>query len=224
MSTSEPLPPREAGAIEEAAWSLLGGLVARHPTRALTVREEHGLLHLYEGGRALLTIDRGARRLLGCDGSELDLLSRFASTRRLAALLAEVEPFAGLPPGEEAAPARRRTLEVAAQLLARTRGPLGWLELRPVPVAGAQSVFAATLHALAGQLAPGLSSSEGDWLALRIVTPWGPDPRGPIGFLRPDGALLVRLGRPAHVDLWADGDDVRDAAATAARALSLSTS
>lgn len=228
MSQAEPLPPREAGAVEEAAWTILGGLVARHGPLALQVREDRSgggdLLRLVEGERTLLTLCRRTRRLQGAIGESLDFLGRFASTRRLPTLLAELEPLAGLPEGADGLDPRRRTLAVAAQLVARTRGPIGWLELRPVPAAGAQSVFAATLLSLAGQVAPGFHAEPGDYLALRIVTPWGPDPRGPIGFLRADGTLLARLGRPGLFDVWGAGEDVRDAVAQAAEALSLATS
>lgn len=228
MSQVEPLPPREAGAVEEAAWTILGGLVARHGPRELRVREDRtdggDLLQLVDAEAPLLTLCRRTRRLQGKAGEPLDFLGRFASARRLPQLLAEIEPLAGLPEGADGLDPRRRTLAVAAQLVARTRGPIGWLELRPVPGAGAVSVFAATLQALAGQVAPGFHAEPGEYLALRIVTPWGPDPRGPIGFLRPDGTLLARLGRPGVFDLWSAGEDVRDAVAHAASALSLATS
>lgn len=235
---AEPLSGREAGAVEEAAWSILGGLLARHPE--LTLAEDHGpegkadlVRVLGPDGAELLALDRRRKLLLpstpdgrtelALRGGSHDFVAHLASSRRLGAALDAAELLAGLAPAQADLVPRHHTLAVLALLVARTRGPLGWLELRQVGCrTDRPCVPPAALHALTDALELARPARAQAYLALRIVTPWGPDPRGPIGFLAPDGQLLVRLGKPGVADLWADGVvDPRDAVAQAARSLSL---
>lgn len=223
----EPLSGREAGAVEEATWSILGGLLARHATLGLSLREAHGssgadVIELARAdGTTLLALDRRRRQLSvpGAPGRAFDYVARLASARRLNTVVEEAAGLAGLASAEPSSDPKAHTLSALALLTARTRGPLAWLELRLVACrAHEPCVPAAALAEALAKLGRPAPDRPGSWLAVRVVGPWGPDPRGPIGFVARDGRVVSRLGKPAEADLWAGGvADPKDAVGVAAR-------